>query len=74
MLPALSPLWKFFGLEIFPEKPMDFFADIVRQILELRKDGTTSEVRGGEQFDNINFVNSYRVSQKKQNAVKLKAR
>ena len=50
MFPMLNPLWNFLGLELFPEKPMDFFADIVRRIIELRKEGGKNEVRERKRF------------------------
>ena len=37
LVPALSPVLDFFGIEIFPAESTDFFASIVTKALELRK-------------------------------------
>ncbi|XP_072031237.1 cytochrome P450 3A24-like [Amphiura filiformis] len=45
-IPSLSPVCDYLGLDIFPREALDFFANIVKQAMELRKDeGNTSNKR-----------------------------
>ena len=48
LFPSLVPLFTFLGLEVIPEKSMDFFADIVRRVIELRNEEEGKNEVSGE--------------------------
>ena len=46
MAPRLLPVLSFFGIEMFPKTCTDFFSDIVKRAMELKKDDSVENKVG----------------------------